>query len=115
MPEFFDTYQDIGGGKYVDAKEKDALIENGVPFEITDVVYQSESKFGARFVCRVVLPDFEDENGEGEDRLMSFGANSVESRDRMLNALMEYLKDPEATPPSVRLEKAGRATLIVKA
>lgn len=109
---FFDDYKDIGGGEYVGADEKAVLIENGIPFQITDVVYQEESKFGERYVCRVELPD--PETGETEERLMSFSAGTVESRDRMLKALSEWLDDGDNEPPYVKLEKVGRAVIIVK-
>lgn len=110
---FFDEYKDIGGGQYVGAEEKAVLIENGIPLQITDVVYQDESKYGERYVCRVLLPD--EESGKYEDeRLMSFSAGTVESRDRMLAALSEWLDDADNAPPWVKLEKVGRAVIIVK-
>lgn len=108
---FFDEYKDIGGGEYVSADEKAVLIENGIPFQITDVVYQEESKFGERFVTRALLPD--PDTGEEEERLMSFGAGTVESRDRMLRALAEWLDEADNEPPYVKLEKVGRAVIIV--
>jgi len=110
---FFDEYKDIGGGEYVSSDEKNVLIENGIPLKITDVAYQEESKFGERYVCRVLLPD--PETGDEEERLMSFSAGTVESRDRMLKAMAEYLDDADAEPPLVKLEKVGRAVIIVKA
>lgn len=109
---FFDEYKDIGGGQYVGADEKGVLIENGIPFQMTDVVYQDESKYGERFVTRVVLPD--PETGEEEERLMSFSAGTVESRDRMLRALAEWLDEADNEPPYVKLEKVGRAVIIVR-
>lgn len=109
---FFDTYRDIGGGAYVSADEKQVLIDNGIPFQVTDVVYQEESKFGERFVTRVLLPD--PETGDTEERLMSFGAGTVESRDRLLRALAEWLDDASNEPPFVKLEKVGRAVIIVR-
>lgn len=110
---FFDEYKDIGGGEYVGADEKNALIDNGIPIQITDVVYQEESKYGERYVCRVMLPD--EESGEHTDeRLMSFSAGTVESRDRMLEAMMKWLEDGDNEPPWVKLEKVGRAVIIVK-
>lgn len=107
---FFDNFQDAGGGNYVAADEKDVLIENGIPFKVTGVVFEEEGKFGDRYVIRIDLPN--PENGEEEERLMSFGAGSVESRDRMLRAMMAYLEDADAEPPEVKLEKIGRAVLI---
>lgn len=109
---FFDEYKDIGGGDYVSSEEKDVLIDNGIPFQITDVVYQEESKFGERFVTRVQLPD--PETGEKAERLMSFGAGTVESRDRMLRALAEWLDEADNEAPFVKLTKVGRAVIIEK-
>lgn len=109
---FFDEYKDIGGGDYVSSDEKNVLIDNGIPIQITDVVYQEESKFGERFVCRVMLPDRD--LGEAEERLMSFSAGTVESRDRMLRALAEWLDEGDNEPPWVKLEKVGRAVIIVR-
>lgn len=109
---FFDEYKDIGGGEYVSSDEKNVLIENGIPFQMTDVVYQEESKFGERFVTRVLLPD--PETGEEEERLMSFGAGTVESRDRLLRALAEWLDEADNEPPYVKLAKVGRAVIIEK-
>lgn len=108
---FFDNYKDIGGGEYVGADEKGVLIEQGIPFQITDVVYQEESKFGERYVCRVMLPG---DDGGPEERLMSFSVGTVESRDRMLHALSEWLDEADNEPPFVKLEKVGRAVIIVK-
>lgn len=110
---FFDNYKDIGGGEYVGADEKQVLIDNGIPFQITDVVYQEESKFGERYVTKVLLPN-EDSGAYEDERLMSFGVGSVESRDRMLAALAEWLDEADNEPPWVKLEKVGRAVIIVR-
>lgn len=109
---FFDDYKDIGGGEYVGADEKAVIIDEGIPLTVVDVVYQEESQYGERYVIRVLLPD--PDTGDEEERLMSFGCNSVESRDRMLKAMAEYLETEGATPPVVKLERVGRAVIIVK-
>jgi hypothetical protein len=111
MAGFFDTYKDIGGGEYIGSDEKNVLIENGIPIQIIDVVYQEESKYGERFVTRVMAPD--PETGEPSERLMSFSAGTVDSRDRMLTALTEWLDEADNEPPYVKLEKVGRAVIIV--
>src|SRR5581483_4688414 len=102
------------GGEYVSSEEKQVLIDDGIPFKITDVVYQAEGKYGSRYVCRVVLPDTD--TGEyADERLMSFAAGGmVESRDRMLEAMMAYLDDADAEPVWVKLSKVGRAVIIEK-
>lgn len=109
---FFDDYKDIGGGEYVGADEKAVIIDEGIPLTVVDVVYQEESQYGERYVCRVLLPD--PDTGDEEERLMSFGCGSVESRDRMLKAMAEYLETDGAEPPTVKLEKVGRAVIIVR-
>jgi hypothetical protein len=115
VSSFFDEYKDIGGGEYVGKDEKDVLIDNGIPFQVTDVVYQEESKYGERFVTRVLLPDTE--SGEYDDeRLMSFSAGGmVESRDRLLRAMAEWLDEADNEPPWVKLTRVGRAVIIERA
>lgn len=110
---FFDNFKDIGGGDYISSAEKIAMTETGIPFQIVDVVYQEESRFGERFVVRIVVPD--PETGDTEERLMSFGAGQVDSRDRLLRALMEWLAEADNEPPTVKLTKSGQSYLIERA
>lgn len=107
---FFDNYEDAGPGNWVSADEKDAIIENGIPFKIIAVTYEEEGKYGDRFVLRIELPN--PETGEEEERLMGYGAGTVESRDRMLRSMKSYLEDADAVPPEVKIERIGRAVII---
>jgi len=113
MTGFFDEYQDIGGN-FVDAAEKQYLMDNGVPFAITAVV--SDRAFDQdRFVAKVELPE---EVGEDADwtqlveRNISFPKSGVESRDRMLEQMQEYLNREGSEPVTVKLEKVKRSIII---
>lgn len=108
MTGFFDEFKDVGGGEYVDADEKAVLVDHGIPVTITQVVYQEESKFGERYVLKV---QYEDDEGP-QDKLMSFGKGTVESRDRMLHAMEQWLDDPMNDPPVVVIEKVGRPFIL---
>lgn len=108
---FFDNYKDAGSGEWVSSDEKDVLIENAIPVQIVDVMYEEEGKYGERYVLKLLLPD--EESGAYEDeRRMGFGAGPVESRDRMLQAMMEYLDDASAEPIWVRFTMVGRSCII---
>lgn len=104
---FFDTYEDEGGDKtYVTSAEKATLIENGTSFSVNGVEFQKGQGYkGAdRYLLTITL--------EGEDRKLSFGTGTVDSRDRMLGAMAEFLATDGATAPVVRIEKAGAAEVL---
>lgn len=106
---FFDNYQDEGGLNYVDQEEKQALIKNDTPLTVLRV-FTGEGQYGAKYNMVVEL--------DGEERCISFGAGKVESRDRMFDAMIEYLdveeddKDPEWTNPVVKLVKVKQSILV---
>lgn len=106
---FFDEYKEIGGN-YVKADEKQVLIDNGIPFQVTAVVADDENKYGPRYVATVLLPD--PENGDEAERAISFPKGTVDSRDRMLNQMMNYLEREDAEPVLVKLDKVGRSILV---
>lgn len=114
--QFFDDYQDLGGGgKFLSKDEKDFLIENGIAFEITAVGYDPDNQYGPRYVafCNVPHPE---EEGEIEEKKISFPTETgVDSRDAMLKAMKDYLTGEDAEPVKVKLEKPGRAILISQA
>jgi len=112
---FFDEYKDIGaiGGDYLTAAEKQVIIDEGIPFEITDILDDDESQYGARFVCVVNVPD--PESGDEASRKWSFTKSTVESRDRMLVQMQEYLKQDDSQPVLVKVEKVGRSNIIRQA
>lgn len=108
---FWDEYEEPTGS-WVKAAEKQVIIENGIPFEVTGVTegeYQGES----RYVVEALLPN--PETGDPEERIFGFGKGSVESRDRMLSQLREYLKQDDAEKVVVKLEMAGRSQLLRQA
>lgn len=100
-------------GPYLNAAEKKAICEAGIPFAITSVK-EGEYNGEARYVVSVVVPN--PETGDPEDRLLSFGIGSgVESRDSMLKALGEYLDGDGADEVKAKLDKVGKAYLIREA
>lgn len=112
---FFDNYQDIGGGgTFLKAPEKQFLIENGVPFTITSVVEDPLNEYGPRYVAFCLIPNAE--TGEDEEKKIGFPTGSgVSGRDNMLAQMAEYLKQDDAEPVKVKLDKPGKAILIVPA
>lgn len=103
---FFDSYKEEGGLSYVGAEEKAVLIKNETPLEVQRVFFSEAGQFGPKFTMVVLL--------EGEERAISFGAGKVESRDRMLLAMSEYLdtEDEETEKPVVKLVKVKQSVLI---
>ncbi len=115
MSGFWDTYVDEGGGGYVSADEKAAMIANGVVFAITSVREDDENQFqgkpSPRFVTTVLIPNAL--TGEEEERILPF-AKIVggSSRDRQLEAMAEFLDSGEAESVSARLGKVGNFIII---
>ncbi len=106
---FFSEYKEVGGN-YVKAEEKQVLMDNGIPFQIVDIVVDDENKYGPRFIAKVLLPNVE--TGEDEERAIGFPKGTVESRDRMLNQMSSYLERDDAEPVMVKLEQIGRSIII---
>jgi hypothetical protein len=109
---FFDEYvDDSPGSVYLNGDEKDALIENGTVFTITGVVFEPEQGYddNDRYVATVAGL------GEGdEERKLSFQAGGVDSRDRMLASMQEFIaRTGEGV--NVKLTKQGRSVLITAA
>jgi hypothetical protein len=109
----FDKYD--SGGAYLGAAEKKAVAEAGIPFVITAVREEQENRFDQpRYVLTVTLPN--PETGDEEERLISFPIGSgVDSRDRMLAALKDYIEGPDAEEVKAKLEKVGRSYIIRQA
>jgi len=112
---FWDQYQDLGGGGWIGAEEKQVLAENGIPLTVTGVVDDDENKYGARYVVKLKAPD--PETGEEEDKQIGFQKGTVESRDRMLKQLQGYLSLPagEGDPVVVKIAKVGRSYVLQNA
>jgi hypothetical protein len=114
---FFDEYVDIGGGSWVKGPEKQVLMDNGIPFQVTAVVDDDtnsyEGQASPRFVVVALIPD--PETGSEEERKIGFPKGTVESRDRMLSQMAEYLEREDADAVIVKLEKVGRSILLRQA
>lgn len=104
---FFDDYQDTGGWNFVSKEEKEVLIKEGVAFVPESVVFNENGKFGAKYTVLTRLPDDPD-----EVRAISFTAGTVQSRDRLLDALTTYLEQEDAEAPRLKLERNKQSILI---
>lgn len=105
---FWDEYKEIGGN-WINADEKQVIIDNGIPLVVKGVVEDEANKYGPRYVVQVATPDSDD------DRSIGFPIGTVDSRDRLLSQLADYLGRPDADEVVVKLEKEGRSILIRKA
>lgn len=115
---FWDGYKDEGGGMYLSAAEKAAFIENEVALQITNVRFDEKNQFqgqsSPRFVVHFLAPN--PLTGESEERLAGFAISPEgSSRDRLLEALTDYLGDDDADEVNVVLEKIGNFVAIKKA
>lgn len=116
MPGFFDEFKvegGTGGGDFIKADETEALIADETPFTVLEVVKEPNpfkkvaSDPDERYRVTVEL--------NGEERVKTFPAESVASRDRLLDGMAEYIAAGNKVEDPVRFEQAGRAILIVKA
>lgn len=109
---FFDNYKDLsGGGKFLKSAEKQFLIENGITFQVTDVVEDPLNEFGARFVAFCVIPN---EDGVNEFKKVGFPTGTgVDGRDALFASLKDYLAGDKAEPVFIKLEQPNRAILVV--
>ena len=112
-PGFWDTYKDEGGGKYLTAPEKAKLIANGTPLEITNVRYDEKNSYQGNPAPRYVVTFVVD----GVERFAGFAlsADGDSSRDRLLEALTEYIGTPGAEKVEVVMEQVGQFVALVKA
>lgn len=115
---FFDEYKEIGG-RFLKAEDKQVLIDNGIPFQVTEVQADDENQYGPRFVAKTLLPVTLAEgavaDNEESEVNIAFPKGTVESRDRMLKQMSEYLEREDAAPVIVKLEKVGRSILLRQA
>ena len=115
---FWDTYKDEGGGKYLTAPEKAALIDDATVLQITGVRYDEKNQFqgnpAPRYVVTFLVPGGPD---GATERFAGFALSEDgdSSRDRLLGALVDYLDADDAEPVMVVLEKIGQFVAIVKA
>ena len=116
---FWDSYKDEGGGKYLTAPEKAALIDGEVVLEITNVRFDEKNQFqgnpAPRYVVTFLVPNAT--TGEPEERFAGFAINEEDpsSRDRLLEALIDYLGTAGAEPVLVVMERRGQFVALTKA
>src|SRR3989304_7977588 len=110
---FFDEYKDEGGnGPFLSKAERDPLIDLGAPLRVVAISFEAENTFEGKSRPRYVVTF----DVEGESRLWSFGVGDVESRDRLLAAMTDYLdRDGDIDSPVVMVTKEGRSQIIVPA
>jgi hypothetical protein len=103
-----------GSGAYVGKDEKAELIASGQTFPVTAVSVRDNpfEAGGEQYVVTVVLPD---EEGEDADRILTFTVGTVDSRDRVLDKMAEWLEDAANDPPTVKLTMVGRSLLVIPA
>jgi hypothetical protein len=110
---FWDEYQDIGGGSWLSAEEKQVFAENGIPLTITAVIDDDGNKYGPRYVVKFTAPD--PETGEEEERSVGLQKDTVESRDRFLKQAQGYLAGDESEPIVAKLAMVGRSYVFQNA
>ena len=103
-----------GGGAYLSADEKAALVEGEVEFQITgvreDLDNQYNGKPAPRFVVTLTLAN--PLSGEDEERFIGFPVGSgVESRDNQLGGMLDYFEDGGEAIEAL-LYKGGNAFLL---
>jgi hypothetical protein len=103
-----------GGGAYLSADEKAALVEGEVEFLVTGVRDDSANTFNGkpapRFVAEITLPN--PLSGEDEEKMIGFPTGSgVVSRDNQLEGMLEYFQSG-GDPLEVILYKGGNAFLL---
>jgi hypothetical protein len=105
MTAFKEKYDEAStaGLSWVKAEEKAILIDDAVPLTVTAAGH-SVTQYGPRYFIVFDL--------EGETRALGFNEGSVESRDRMLGALVEFLAEEDAEPPTFLLQKVGRSIVL---
>ena len=117
---FWDTYKDEGGGKYLTAPEKAALIDDAVVLQITNVRYDEKNQFqgnpAPRFVVTFLVPEGL-KTVNGGERFAGFAVSDDgnSSRDNLLGALVDYLDSGDAEAVLVIMERIGQFVALVKA
>lgn len=110
---FWDTHEaGNGGGGYLSPDEKEELIANETPFDVTSVRHEAENKYGPRFVVTLVLPD--PATGDNETRMVGFPQGSgVTSRDDLLTAMIDdHFGAGETDAIPCILTKGGNSFLL---
>jgi len=104
---FWDSFEDTTGTNFVGKEEKAVLAETEAVIPIKRIA-KGQSKFGPRYL---VFFDQKD-----EERTLSFSAESVESRDRTLDAMIEFLAvAEEGSTVDSKLVLNGRSYILTPA
>ena len=117
---FWDTYVDEGGGKYLTAPEKAALIDDEVVLEIVGVKYDEKNQFqgnpAPRYVVTFAVPEgLKKVNGGERFAGFAISDDGASSRDNLLGALTDYIGTTGAEPVNVVMERMGQFVALVKA
>ena len=116
MSKFWEENPDVGtggGGSFVNEEEKMELVNSGQVYQITGVE-RRPNPFEADQEQHVILLQLPDEDGEPEDRQMTFTIGKVESRNRTLDRMAAYFEE-DPTPIDAILAKVGRSYLVLPA
>lgn len=108
MTKFFDNYVDEGGASFIGKDEKAVLVKNKTVLPIVRA-YAFTDTGNYPGPAQAVVVDL-----DGEERRMSFKTGTVETRDRMIEAMIAYFDEngDDAEPVEVVLERAGNAFLL---
>lgn len=103
-------WPDRVGGVYVSEGEKDELINGGTPFVIVGAQQRDDDEYGSR--AEWLLDETVEIEGEDTNRILAFAFGGVQSRDAVLEAMMEHFRKGGA-PINATLVKRGRVKLIM--
>ena len=103
--------KDYDNKPFVTGDEKQKLIADKTSFFITAVRGPVKTRFGDSYFADALV--------NGEEKTLGFKAESVPSRDRLLEALKGYLSGPNAEAPEVYLEQEtspnGNTPILIRA
>ena len=97
---FFDEFEDKSA--FISEEETRRLVKEEAKLTIVRIKYNAQGKFGPTYFVEAVLDEEPD-----RVRIKSFKRGTVESRDRQLDAMMVWLREPSNALPYVYLEQAG--------
>lgn len=107
MSNFFDTFDDsTPEGTYMRLKEKEELIANKTAFPVLALDIR-DSEWGERYVVTTRIDD--------EERLIAFPLGTVQSRDRLFDAMSKWLDDPTNDTPMIVIEQVGNSHIVKSA
>lgn len=93
-----------GGAEFVGKEEKAEMIASKEVFPINGVRFKKATQHGDKYFVDITL--------DGEARTLTFGTESVTTRDFLMESLIKYFKGDDAEPVDAYLRKAGQAILV---